>query len=186
MRLCWSSLIAATFVLLAACSRNEAPAPVPAVSPTPAIVIAPTSVATAVGPAGSPRPAGSPGAEEAAEEVDDIDKPWGSEFEIDADANWYYGFPPMDVSFTAKPLNGVPPFTYEWDFGDGSPKAKGEQAEHRYDNKGRYMPFVVGTDGNGEKYRVDFVVLVVTPEEFAQRKGIDVSQLIRPTFRPTP
>jgi PKD repeat protein len=186
MRLRRSTLIAATLLLLAACQRNEPPAPVPAVSPTPAIVIAPTPVAT-VAAAGSPRSVASPGAEDAAaEEEDEIDKPWGPEFEIDADANWYYGFPPMDVSFSAKPLNGVAPFTYEWDFGDGSPKATGVTAQHRYDKLGRYMPFVVGTDRNGEKSRVDLIILVVTAEEYANRKGVDISQLIRPTARPTP
>jgi PKD repeat protein len=188
MRLGWSLLMAAALAFVASCQRNEAPAPVPAASPTPAIVVAPKPLVTVARTSGSPRPATSPGeaAEDAADDDDDIDKPWGPEFEIDADANWYYGFPPMDVTFTAKALNGAPPFTYVWDFADGSPTATGETTQHQYAKTGRYQAFVIGSDGNGEKSRVDFVILVVTPEEFAQRKGIDVSNLIRTSPMPTP
>ena len=188
MRFGWSLLTAAVLAALTACQRNEARAPVPAVSPTPAIVIAPSPVAMVASTSGVPQPAASPteAAENADDEVDDIDKPWGPEFEIDADANWYYGYPPMDVSFVAKALNGTPPFTYVWNFGDGSPTTTGPTAVHRYEKLGRYAPFVVGTAGNGERSRVDFVVLVVAPEVYAQRKGKDVSQLRTPSASPTP
>jgi hypothetical protein len=171
LRLCLFAIIA----MIAACERTQSPPalPSPAPSLTPAVSNAPSA---SVGAA--PSPALSPDADEASDDDDDdIDKPWGPEFEIDADANWYFGFTPMHVVFTAKPLNGSPPFTYTWEFADGSPKATGERIEHTYEKVGQYSPFVTGTDGKGEHYTVTFLVTIVTKEEYALAKGIDPTQL---------
>lgn len=173
----------AIIVLLAACEKP----PVTAPSPTPAGPSgAPAAKSTPLAST-SPSPAGSPAAEadDDADDDDDDDmaKPWGPEFEIDADANWYFGWVPMVVSFTTKPLNGSPPFTYTWHFDDGSPDETGETAQHVYTEPRTYNPSVTGKDGNGETYMASFFIRVVTREEYGERKGIDPAAL--PTAVPS-
>lgn len=173
-------------VLIAACERNP---PAPPAVPSPAPTLKPAAPSTPSARLGeSPAPAVSPQADDASDDDDDdIDKPWGSEFEIDADANWYFGFAPMNVSFTAHALNGSPPYSYTWDFADGSPTTTGDHAEHVYEKVGRYASFVVGTDANGEHYQINFLIIVVTKEEYATTKGIDPQELRQlPLPSPTP
>jgi hypothetical protein len=183
-------LVAALAILIAACQRDESrPAPGPSAPPkaTPAAQPAQASAASTA-PAASPPKAAESGDEadndSSANDNEDIDKPWGTEFEIDADANRYFGYPPMLVMFAAKPLNGKPPFTYTWDFGDGGSHVTGEVVNHVYDKIGRYTAFVEGKDGNGETYRVSFIIAVVSAQDFASRKGLDVSTL--PSLSPVP
>jgi hypothetical protein len=165
------SLLVFAVLALAACERAQAPSAAP--SPTAAISPAPTPHAAA--PSVEPSAAASP--EAAADEVDDndIDKPWGPEFEIDADADQYYAIPGTVVKFNAFPLNGSPPFSYVWDFGDGSPTVTVPRTEHRYATLGDHTAFVIGSDGNGETYRVNLIISIITPERYArikQRKGV--------------
>ncbi|MBI3767337.1 MAG: PKD domain-containing protein [Deltaproteobacteria bacterium] len=159
--------------VLAGCHRSESPGSGarPSPSPVPTIEV-------------SSRQAAPPAADDAANDNDD-DKPMGPEFEIDADANWYLGFPPMTVTFTAKALNGAPPFTYTWHFADGSPDGTGEWIEHTYVELGAYQPFVEGKDANGELSQVSFFVRVVTLEDWARIKEVDPA-LLRATPSPTP
>lgn len=185
MRLRFTLLVMGLLTVLAvACQREQQPIASPSPSPPalpPAAAVSPAAVATSrVPPPGaSPRPAAS---NEDDDEDDDIDKPWGAEFEIDADANWYFGYAPMAVMFAARPLNGSPPFTYTWNFADGSPPATGETVTHRYENPGSYTPSVTGKDANNETYTVSFYVRVVTPAEYAEGKQIDPNTL--PTSTP--
>jgi hypothetical protein len=153
--------------VLAGCQRSEAPGPGARPSPVPSIVVSSKQAAPA------------------ADDDDNDNKPLGPEFEIDADANWYFGFPPMTVTFTAKALNGAPPFTYTWNFADGSPPGTGERVEHTYVELGTYQPVVEGKDANGELSQVAFIVKVIALEEWARVKGIDPA-LLRATPSPTP
>lgn len=183
MRIFGSLLIA--MALLAACERSgSSPQSNPA---APATTAAPVAALTPALVSASPSvPLASPSATPSADDDDDdFDKPSGPDFEIDADADWYFGFAPMVVHFSARPLNGKPPFTYVWNFGDGTPTTTGETTIHNYEKVGRYSPFVVCTDGNGEESRVDFVIVVVTPEQWAERREVDVSRL-RPWPSPSP
>jgi len=177
----WLSTV--VLLLLFACQREQQPASPPSPSPRalpPAIAASP-----AVGTSPAPRvpsPGISPQAADDDDEDDDIDKPWGPEFEIDGDASWYFGWAPMVINFTVHPLNGSPPFTYTWDFADGSPPETGEMVVHRYETPGAYSASVTGKDGNGETYRTEFFIRVVTPEEYAERKRVDLKAL--PTSTP--
>ena len=62
------------------------------------------------------------------------------------------GGPPLTVAFSAAgstaPL-GRTIVDYEWDFGDGSPAAKGETTTHVYAARGRYTATVTVTDSAG-------------------------------------
>src|SRR5262245_12502593 len=49
------------------------------------------------------------------------------------------GEAPLTVKFSCEPLeDGVKSPSYEWDFGDGSPKVKGEAPSHTYTKPGTY------------------------------------------------
>ncbi len=175
-------LVVAIGAAMAACQRSESP---PASVPTPHATVLPSPRAaeptstTAV----APSPAPSADAEDDDDE-DDIDKPWGTEFEIDADADRYFSYAPVTIMFGARPLNGTPPFTYAWDMGDGSPPLTGKVVAHTYDKPGTYRPYVVGKDGKGETYRVSFLVVIVSREDYVARKGIDPATL--PVQSPIP
>jgi hypothetical protein len=177
-----AGLLAIALAMLAACEHSGSPTPVPSAVAT--ISIVPTAVVAAAATAPSPGASARPLPASDDDDDDDFDKPSGPDFEIDADADWYFGFNPMTVHFTAHALNGTPPFKFVWNFGDASSEATGDSAVHFYDKVGRYNAFVVGTAANGETDRVDLIIGVVTPEEYAERKGLDVSQL-RPVPSPT-
>jgi PKD repeat protein len=54
-------------------------------------------------------------------------------------ANSTTGMAPLLVSFTSTVSNGYGPYTYDWDFGDGSPHANGANPSHRFTNPGTYQ-----------------------------------------------
>jgi hypothetical protein len=122
----------------------------------------------------------APASTAATEDDWDADEPevaWGSEFEIDAEASRYFGYPPMQVSFAARPLNGTAPFDYQWSFGDGKSAATGAEVTHTFNELGRYDVFVDGRDGRGQAYRVQLVVQLVPKEHYAGRLGVDPASL---------
>lgn len=173
----WLAIVA----MLAACQCEKSPATPP--SPT-STAPAGTPIATSTIAAMSPAPGASPAAEQDEDDDDDdMKKPWSAEFEIDGDANWYFGWAPMLVSFNARPLNGSPPYTYTWAFDDGSSEATGVTAQHLYTKPGTYNAAVTGKDGSGETYTVSFFIRVVSPEEYGETKGIDPALL--PTSVPS-
>ena len=101
------------------------------------------------------------------------DEPSGTDFEIDADATSYYMPVPNTVSYKAKALNGTAPYTFTWNFGDGSPETTGETARHTYSELGRYDTVVIGKDANGSSSRVVLAILVVEPKTFVDRLQLD-------------
>jgi hypothetical protein len=170
-------------MIIGGCQRAPSTPSAPAPSVTPIVAAASSPPIASVE---APSPGVSPA--EAADDDDDnedMDKPWGKEFEIDADASWYYGFAPMSVAFGARALNGTPPFTFTWEFADGTPQATGEHTQHRYEQVGRFSPYVEGKDAKGETYRVSFIIVVVSREEYEQKKGPDAPAL-QPSPAPSP
>jgi PKD repeat protein len=116
---------------------------------------------------------------------DDIDQPW-SDFEIDADASSYTGYVPKQVAFVARAMNGTPPFTFKWDFGDGSPQETGESVMHIFTRLGKNDVFVTGTDGQGRTSRVQMILFLLTPEEYARRQNLDPAALPTIVASPAP
>jgi hypothetical protein len=173
--------LAIGLALLAGCQRSESPSSGARPSPVPSIA-GPTSAPSP--PEAQPSTVATPDADDA--DDNDDDKPMGPEFEIDADADWFFGYPPMKVNFTAKAMNGTPPFVFTWDFGDGSPQETGQPKEHIYVNYGEYHPFVTGKAANGEESRVSFIVKVVSLEEWARVKGVDPALLRAASASPAP
>jgi hypothetical protein len=100
------------------------------------------------------------------------------------------------VAFKAKALNGTPPFKFEWDFGDGSPKVPGEMAKHQFTKAGNFDVYVKGTDASGATSIMSLGILVDHPVNFAYRKQMPQDAIDRmkalygepptPSGEPTP
>jgi hypothetical protein len=186
------ALVLALVVAAAACSRSDEPPPVATLTPaaaTPGVEATPDASAATPVPAAPPAAAPEPAAGEAADYefdfLDEADDP--DSFEIDADATQFFGYVPMTVHFAAKALNGTPPFTFVWDFGDGSPQVTGERVSHTFTQTGWVRAAVLGRDATGAESAVQLAIFTLTPEEYARRKGIDLASLPTPaTPVPTP
>ena len=66
------------------------------------------------------------------------------------------------IFFYGSATGGLEPYTYEWDFGDGTPKMSGHNTVHVYENAGTYTATVTVTDDEGT---VDTHSTQVTIEE---------------------
>lgn len=155
------------------CSKSEAPAPAASPRPlaTPTVVV--TSAALTPAPATSANPAA---VQDLNDFSDTADWEWNladeadtTDFEIDADATSYYMPVGNVVTFKAKALNGTPPFTYSWDFRDGTPPLTGEMVKHVFPRLGFYDVLATGTDASGAKYIVTLGIGVAHPVEYAIR-----------------
>jgi len=63
-----------------------------------------------------------------------------------ATASTTSGTAPLTVNFTGAAANGTPPYAWEWDFGDGSPKANQQNPSHTYNDPGSYPVTLKVTD----------------------------------------
>lgn len=55
------------------------------------------------------------------------------------------------VEFSSQPLGGFPPYTYEWDFGDGTTDT-GSAVNHQYNTIGKYNVTLKVTDSRGNTH----------------------------------
>ena len=102
-----------------------------------------------------------------ADEAEDTD------FEIDADATSFYMPQGNWVTFKAKALNGTPPFTFSWNFADGTPPGTGEMVKHAFNVLGERDVVVTGKDASGATSLMSLGILVATVEDFAARMQLD-------------
>jgi hypothetical protein len=164
-------------IVVAGCSKSEAPLPSkPAPSATALPVAAPTAARapvaiTSPSPQTSPQQpvAGVPAPEPDNYEWNLAEKAEDEEFEIDADATSYYMPVYNTVYFKAKALNGTPPFTFTWHFGDGSPPMTGELLQHTFTEIGRRDVWVHGTDATGATSSVQLGLLVAPVQEYIEK-----------------
>jgi len=179
-----------------ACTRDEparsapvatkvASAASPAVAPTANKPPAPASAPTAKGPAAASSPApinvaSIPINSDLNDFSDSADFEWNLEdeadtedFEIDADATSYFMPPHNTVTFKAKALNGTPPFTFTWNFNDGSPTVTGEMVKHTFLVLGDRDVVVVGKDASGATSNVNLGIGVVPVQNYADTMRID-------------
>jgi hypothetical protein len=126
-------------------------------------------------------------------EWDLADEAEDAEFEIDAAVTAFYMPQGNIVTFKAKALNGTPPFTFNWNFGDGT-TGTGEMIKHQYTKLGHLEATVTGTDASGATSLVTLAVLVDHPVDYAYRlqMGAEKIEELRklygepPTPAPTP
>jgi len=125
----------------------------------------------------SPEPASSAAATSQpgeAAEGGEAEEEKSTEFEIDGDADRYVGPAPLPVEFTMTETNAKGPVKYEWDFGDGSPRAIGKDQKHTYDKPGTFVVRVVATDSSGAFDHMNFLLTVLSEaewKEFVKRVG---------------
>ena len=91
-----------------------------------------------------------------------------SEYELDviAEAEPDEGPPPLKVQFTAsvEEESGAP-FSFSWDFGDGSPKVTDQNPVHTYEKVGEYTATLTVTDQKSHKGTDEIDIFVETDEE---------------------
>ena len=71
---------------------------------------------------------------------------------------------PLTAHFRAVPAGGSPPYTFTWDFGDGSESASGETTAHTYLEAGEYHVSVEANDAYGRSATGSFTPIVATTE----------------------
>ena len=69
----------------------------------------------------------------------------------------------VPVAFTPSAIGGVPPYSYRWGFGDGTPLSLANVSTHTYDTAGSYVAWVNVTDTLGAWANAS-VPIVVHPE----------------------
>lgn len=74
----------------------------------------------------------------------------------------YQGTASLTVSFEATPSGGEPPYSFEWNFGDGNSSSV-QSPTHTYESSGTYNVTVVVADGTGESVSRSVVVTVNAP-----------------------
>ncbi|OQY68602.1 MAG: hypothetical protein B6D46_02865 [Polyangiaceae bacterium UTPRO1] len=164
------------------CSPSERATPAPTATTTPAAAVA---TAAAAAPPASPQASPEPGAAVDMNDFSDsADFDWGFEeaalgtdFEIDVGATAFYMPRGNVVTFKAKALNGTPPFTFTWDFGDGSPEGSGEMIKHRFDKTGNIEVVVHAKDAAGETAVMQLGLLVHHPVDYAYRMQADEKEI---------
>lgn len=106
-----------------------------------------------------------------------LDEADGPEFDIDADATAYFMPWATPVTFRCKALNGTPPFTFIWDFGDGSPGKTGPIVKHTFAKLGRFNVWCWGKDASGEQSFIQLGVGVYMPDVYVRFLQLDPALL---------
>jgi PKD repeat protein len=70
--------------------------------------------------------------------------------QVSANASPTTGIVPTNVSFSSTINGGDAPFTYEWNFGDGSPTSDVANPSHSYTTAGSFSATLTVTDNNGD------------------------------------
>ncbi len=137
--------LAAAPLVLAGCGGSEQTPSTPAPT-TPTVAAPPPTTAPAAAPS---------------DEAED------DEYELDviAEADPDEGAPPLKVQFTASVEEEEGgPFTFKWDFGDGSSSAE-QNPTHTYDKVGEYTATLSVTDQKGNKGTDEIDIFVETDED---------------------
>jgi len=72
------------------------------------------------------------------------------------------GTVPLTVSFTSTPVGGRGPYTYSWNFGDGTAASTLKNPSHQYTSTGTYTAKVTITDSTGTTATYSLTVQVLT------------------------
>jgi len=89
---------------------------------------------------------------------------------VEASAHTYPGGPPLTETLTAVADGGQAPYTYAWDFGDGS-QGTGDGPIHVYTALGDYVATVTATDSASQTAQASVLVKVIPPPAIASVRG---------------
>jgi PKD repeat protein len=67
---------------------------------------------------------------------------------------------PLTTQFTASAANGQPPYTFDWNFGDGSEGASGQSVSHTYTASGEYTAILAVSDSAGNEAATGVIISV--------------------------
>ena len=73
------------------------------------------------------------------------------------------GQAPLTVNLSASPSGGRTPYTYSWNFGDGTTLGTAQNPTHIYSNAATYTAVVTVTDANGAKVSAGAPAVTATP-----------------------
>ncbi len=93
----------------------------------------------------------------------------------------------QSVSFTCSPRNGTSPYSFLWNFGDGSPTSAAQNPTHTYAIEGLYTANVTATDAVGERAYWSVAITVNAMSSVtgtATPRTVDVTQTV--SFTSTP
>jgi len=82
------------------------------------------------------------------------------ELYVDLEGEPDEGAPPLSVKFTSSVEDGTPPYTYKWDFGDGTPPSTEANPTHVYQKEGEFTATLYATDSKGVKGSEEYDILV--------------------------
>jgi PKD repeat protein len=111
-----------------------------------------------------PRPEEPPTEEPPTEEPPTEEPPTGESFTVDITSSDTEGVAPATFQFEANVIDGTEPYTYRWNFGDGSEESNDKTVEHTFDEAGEYTVRLIVTDSDG-RTATDSIVVTVTTEE---------------------
>jgi PKD repeat protein len=96
-----------------------------------------------------------------------------------AQADKTYGLLPLPVAFTGSASGGTPPYTYDWDFGDGSATSTDMSPIHTYEMPGSFTVTLTTRDAGGQSATDDHL-RIFTASSFV------VTASANPSSGPTP
>jgi PKD repeat protein len=70
------------------------------------------------------------------------------------------GVAPASFEFRARVVGGIEPYTYSWDFGDGSGESNERIVVHTFDQAGTYVVTVMVTDSSGRTVSDSILIIV--------------------------
>ncbi len=85
------------------------------------------------------------------------------ELAVTAQANPASGPGPLLVNFIGSASGGTGPYSYAWDFGDGS-TSSAQNAQHTYSAEGEYTATLTATDGAGDSAATTLAISVLDPQ----------------------
>src|SRR5215213_2027224 len=115
-------------------------------------------------PPGEEPPGEEPPGEEPPGEEPPGEEPPGEEFTVEIISSGTEAVAPATFEFEANAIGGTEPYTYSWDFGDGSERSNEETVEHTFEEAGMYDVALTITDAEG-RTASDTIAITITGEE---------------------
>ncbi len=78
-------------------------------------------------------------------------------------SNGTQGVAPATFEFQANITGGAPPYSYNWDFGDGSEGSDEQTVEHTFEEAGRYNVTLTATDTDNQEASDSVEIIVESP-----------------------